>query len=212
MNPNLYDEPALIDAARGGDLEAFNQIVLAHQDGLFRIAVNILRDEDAAEDAVQEAFISAFRNIRSFRGSSLKAWLMRVVVNSCYDQLRRLRRHPSMPLDGLDEYDQEIESPSWLADPSSLPEEQVEARERVQAIQEGLNGLPLPYRLVIVLVDIQGMAYEDAADALRVPLGTVKSRLARARLALRASLTARPDLQPGQAVFSMPPVLMPGLA
>jgi RNA polymerase sigma-70 factor (ECF subfamily) len=174
--------------------------------------VNILRDEDAAEDAVQEAFISAFRNIRSFRGSSLKAWLMRVVVNSCYDQLRRLRRHPSMPLDGLDEYDQEIESPSWLADPSSLPEEQVEARERVQAIQEGLNGLPLPYRLVIVLVDIQGMAYEDAADALRVPLGTVKSRLARARLALRASLTARPDLQPGQAVFSMSPVPMPGLA
>jgi RNA polymerase sigma-70 factor (ECF subfamily) len=195
MKTTLTDESTLITAARGGDLEAFNQIVLAQQDFLFRLAVNILGDEDGAEDATQDAFISAFRGLGSFRGGSLRAWLTRVVINICYDQLRRAKRHPAMPLEQHDDYGEEMDNLPWLVDASSLPEEQVEARELERAIQQALSGLPDQYRLAAVLVDVQGLSYEEAAEVLRVPVGTVKSRLARARLALRLA-RGRPDMLP----------------
>jgi RNA polymerase sigma-70 factor (ECF subfamily) len=205
MKPIPRDEPALIRAVRSGDLEAFNQLVLAHQGFLFRIAVNLLGDEGAAEDATQEAFLSAFRSFGSFRGGSLRAWLARVLINTCYDELRRQRRRPALPLERNDEFDREMDAPAWLADTSGLPQEQVEARELERAIQQGLSSLPSQYRLAAVLVDVQGMSYEEAAQALRVPAGTIKSRLARARLALRISLAGHPDLLPHDLALGSPP-------
>ena len=196
MKSTLYDERSMLRAARDGDLEAFNQIVLAYQSFLFRTALNILGDEDAAEDATQEALISAFRGLGGFRGESLRSWLARVVINACYDQLRHQRRRPVVPLEQYDEFDQEMDAAPWLLDPAATPDEQVEERELQRAIQRGLQAMPPKYRLAAILVDLQGLAYEEAAELLRCPAGTVKSRLARARLALRGSLASQPDLLP----------------
>ncbi len=191
-----FDEEALIRSAQRGDLEAFNQIALAYQDFLFRTAVNILGDADAAEDAVQEALISAFRSLRSFRGSLLRGWLARVLVNACYDQLRRQRRHPVIPLDRADEYDNDMDAGPWLVDGARLPHQQAEDHELQRLLMDGLQDLPPNYRAAEVLVDVEDLSYEEAAGILHVPVGTVKSRVARARMALRKTLAQHPALLP----------------
>lgn len=196
MINTFTDEATLLHTAQRGDLESFNQLVLIYQDLLFRTAVNILGDEDAAADAVQDAFISAFRSLRSFRGGSFRGWLTRVTVNVCYDQIRRLRRHPTVALEPVDAYDQEIDTNLRMADPAPQPQDEVETRELGDAIQVALQKLDPKYRAVTALVDVEGFSYEEAADILKVPVGTVKSRLARARLALRASLGRFPELLP----------------
>jgi RNA polymerase sigma-70 factor (ECF subfamily) len=198
MKPVQIDELPLIRSAQRGDLDAFNQLLPAYQDFLFRIALNILADEDAAADATQEALISAFRNIRSFRGSVLRSWLTRMVINSCYDQLRRQHRHPTLPLDHMDEFDHEMDAAPWLADGAPLPEDQVQDRELQRQLHAGLQSLAPAYRSAAILVDIEGLSYEEAADVLRIPVGTVKSRLARARMALRGFLSREAAVPPFQ--------------
>jgi RNA polymerase sigma-70 factor (ECF subfamily) len=190
------DEPTLIRAAQRGDLEAFNQLVLFYQDFLFRIARGILRDEDAAADATQQAFLSAFRNLRAFRGGSLRSWLSRIVANACYDSLRSSARSRTLPLEVFNREDEEMEPGTWLADPAPSPEEQAETNELLNAIQACVQKLPAHYRLAILLVDVEGLSYEEAAAALSAPKGTVKSRLARARNFVRRSLRRYPDLTP----------------
>lgn len=190
------DEPALIHDAQRGSLDAFNTLVLHYQDTVFNTALRILGDEDQAADAAQEAFISAFRSITSFRGGSFKAWLMRTVTNACYDELRRKKRRPTTPLEPeLDDGD-EMDSPRWLADPNFTPEQAAEADEVEHAIQHCLDALPTDFRAVVVLADIQGMDYTEVAASVRVPLGTIKSRLARARLRLRECLQGFAELLP----------------
>ena len=190
------DEPALIHDAQRGSLDAFNTLVLHYQDMVFNTALRILGDEDQAADASQEAFISAFRSITSFRGGSFKAWLMRTVTNACYDELRRKKRRPTTPLEPeLDDGD-EMDSPRWLADPNFTPEQAAEADEVEHAIQHCLEALPVEFRAVVVLADIQGMDYTEVAASVRVPLGTIKSRLARARLRLRECLRGFAELLP----------------
>ena len=190
------DEPALIHAAQNGDLEAFNRLVLAYQDVLYNTALRILGDDAQAADATQDAFISAFRGINGFRGGSFKAWLMRTVTNACYDELRRQKRRPTVSLEPVNDDDEEIESPRWLADTSMTPAEKFEADELEHAIQHCLENLPVDFRTVVVLADIQGMDYADVASAARIPLGTIKSRLARARLRLRECLQGFGELLP----------------
>jgi RNA polymerase sigma-70 factor (ECF subfamily) len=163
------NEQALIQDAQNGSLDAFNTLVLHYQDSVFNTALRILGDEDQAADAAQDAFISAFKNINSFRGGSFKAWLMRTV---------------------------EMDSPRWLADPSMTPDQQAEADEVEHAIQHCLDNLPLEFKTVVVMADIQGMDYTEVATSIRVPLGTIKSRLARARLRLRECLQAFEELLP----------------
>ncbi len=190
------DEPALIKEAQQGDLDAFNSLVLAYQDTLYNAALRILGEDAQAADATQEAFISAFRGINGFRGGSFKAWLMRTVTNACYDELRRQKRRPSVPLEPATDEDEEIESPRWLADSSMLPEERFEADELEHAIQHCLDSLPVDFRMVVVLADIQGMDYTEVASVVHAPLGTIKSRLARARLRLRECLQGFGELLP----------------
>jgi RNA polymerase sigma-70 factor (ECF subfamily) len=182
------DELALIKDSQSGDLNAFNTLVLHYQDTIFNTALRILGDEDQAADASQEAFLSAFRSIASFRGGSFKAWLMRTVTNACYDELRRQKRRPTTPLEPDNSDGEEMDSPRWMADPSMTPEQKAEADELEHAIQHCLNALPTDFRAVVVMADIQGMDYTEVASATRVPLGTIKSRLARARLRLRECL------------------------
>ena len=190
------NEQALITDAQNGSLDAFNTLVLHYQDSVFNTALRILGDEDQAADAAQEAFISAFKSITSFRGGSFKGWLMRTVTNACYDELRRQKRRPTTPLEPDTEDGEEMDSPKWLADPNMTPAQQAEADEVEHAIQHCLNNLPLEFKTVVVMADIQGMDYTEVAAAIRVPLGTIKSRLARARLRLRECLQGFAELLP----------------
>jgi len=190
------DEAALIDSARRGDLNSYNRLVLAYQDLAYNQAYRILGSLEAAEDATQDAFISAYRNLAVFRGGSFKAWLLRIVTNACYDELRRQKRRPTIPLEPLDTDDEEVESPRWLADPSETPEEAAERAELNQALQHCLGELPDDFRTVVILVDVQGLDYNEASQAIGKPLGTVKSRLARARLRLRGCLQGMWELLP----------------
>ncbi len=190
------DENALINDAQHGDLEAFNRLVLAYQDLVYTQAYRIMGEQATAEDATQEAFINAYRNLSHYRGGSFRAWLMRIVTNACYDELRRQRRRPSVPLEPVDDYGEEIESPRWDIDPSDLPEDEAVRKELRSAIQTCLNRLPPEFRTVVVLVDVQGMDYTEAAQAAGAPLGTVKSRLARARLRLQECLRGFWELLP----------------
>jgi RNA polymerase sigma-70 factor (ECF subfamily) len=197
-------EKALIQAAQRGDLEAFNQLVLRYQNLLFGIALRLLNDEDVASDAVQEALISAFRRFNTFRGDSLRSWLARVVVNACYDEMRKKRRQHSVPLEQYNAEGDEIETSYWLMDAEADPEVQYEASELETAIQRSLNKLPSIYRLILILVDIEGLSYEEAALAARVPVGTVKSRLARARLQMQKSLQSAGELLPSSYRADLP--------
>jgi len=178
------DEMGLISSALAGDLDSFNTLALAYQSLVYNVAFRILGERFSAEDAAQQTFISAFRKLSSFRGGSFRSWLLRIVTNICYDELRRRKRYPTSRLELQDEMGEEIESLKWMVDPGELPEDELERVDLARTIQACIDELPLEYRLVVVLVDIQGLAYAEAAKTLGLPLGTVKSRLARARARL----------------------------
>ena len=132
------DEAELIEDAKRGDLDSFNRLVLAYQDRVYAQAYRMMGDSQSAEDATQEAFISAYRKLRSYRGGSFRAWLLRIVTNACYDELRRRQRRPITPLEPLDANDEEIDSPHWWADLGESPEAKVERGELGDAIQKNL--------------------------------------------------------------------------
>jgi RNA polymerase sigma-70 factor, ECF subfamily len=190
------DEPALIASAQKGDLDSFNRLVLAYQDMVYTQAARLLNDHQAADDATQDAFISAFRSIRKYRGGSFRAWLLRIVTNACYDELRRQKRRPTTPLEPLDDAGDEIESPAWIADPQETPEEAMERSELGSALHNCIEKLPVDFKTVLYLVDVQGLDYNEVSVVIDKPLGTVKSRLARGRLRLRDCLQGYRELLP----------------
>lgn len=191
------DEPALIDAAQRGELDAFNRLVLQYQALAFNVALRVMGEEAAAADATQEAFISAYRSLRGYRGGSFRSWLLRIVTNACYDELRRRKRRPAVSLEALveDSEDGGSVGSTKLAD---NPEAAVQRLELIDAIQNCLNGLQPEFRIVAVLVDVQGLDYDETARSIGKPLGTVKSRLARARAKLRECLNAYGELLPSE--------------
>ena len=189
------DESNLIARAQHGDLDAFNSLILLHQDALFNIALRTLGDEDRAADAVQEALIAAFRSLNTFHGGSFRSWLARTVVNKCYDEYRRSSRHPTLPLTPIVD-GEEVEDWDWLRDPGPSLEASYDDSELNDALQSCMKTLPFTHRAVLALVDVDGLSYEEAAAALRIPVGTVKSRLARARASMRHSLQNFSDLLP----------------
>lgn len=190
------DEIALIQAARGGDLDSFNRLVLAYQDLIYSHAFRMIGEEETADDATQNTFISAYNHLGSFRGGSFKAWLLRIVTNTCYDELRRRKRRPTVPLEPLDDTGEEVESARWMVDPGDQPEASAERMELQRAIQHCLDNLPDDFRTIVVMVDVQGLDYLQASQAARKPIGTIKSRLARARLRLRDCLNSFAELLP----------------
>ena len=178
----FMDEIGLAKSAQEGDLNAFNHLVLAHQEMAFNLAYRMLGDPDAAADATQNAFISAYKALPGYRGGSFKSWVMRIVSNTCLDEIRRQKRRPTTPLEPYDsESEEEIESPAWLEDDNPSPEQVLESAELEAAIQKCLQAMKHDFRLVVIMVDIQGMDYQEASDSSGLPLGTIKSRLARAR-------------------------------
>lgn len=193
------DEVYLVKEAQKGSLDAYNTLVLAYQEMAYNLAYRMLGDLAPAEDATQTAFISAFKNLNQYRGGSFKAWVMRMVTNACYDELRRRHRHPSVALEpAVGEDDEEMESPRWLASDDPSPEETLERAELGDAIQNCLQKLDENFRAVVVMIDIEGMDYQEVSDIVQTPLGTIKSRLARARMKLRDCLKHHGELLPAE--------------
>jgi RNA polymerase sigma-70 factor (ECF subfamily) len=187
------DEAQAIQAAKSGDVAAFNRLVMAYQGTAFNVAYRILGDSEAASDACQEAFLSAFKGIQKFRGGSFKSWILRIVTNACYDQLRYRGRRPANSLEEV------AENPDYspkLINEHEHPEEHALREELSRLLQKGINSLPPDQRTVLVLSDVQGFAYQEIADITGVSLGTVKSRLSRARSKLRDYLVEYEELLP----------------
>src|SRR5512142_153636 len=189
------DERTLISSAQKGDVPSFNQLVRAYQGLVYHTAFRVLGDGDAATDATQEAFISAFKNLKGFRGGSFKAWLMRIVTNACYDQLRVKQRRPTSSLDAL-LLDPDEPAPGLDRAAPDSPQDAAERQELSTAIQRGLATLPPDQRITLVLVDIEGFSYEQVAESTGANVGTIKSRLSRAREHLRDFLVAQEELVP----------------
>ena len=175
---------ALVETALGGELDAFNRLVELHQDYLFGVAVRVVGDREAAADAVQEAFLSAYRNLSRFRGDSFRSWLTRIALNAATDVLRGRKRRPADPYP-------EWEDDSWQppTDESDGPEQTAIARSRSRIIAAALGQITEDQRAAIVLYDVEGYDYHEIADMTGVSLGTVKSRIHRGRLALRDLLS-----------------------
>ncbi|MGD8455907.1 MAG: sigma-70 family RNA polymerase sigma factor [Anaerolineales bacterium] len=190
------DEVQLIQYAKEGDLDAFNRLVLVYQDMAYNLAYRMMGNPASADDITQEAFISAYRKLNSFRGGSFKAWLLRIVTNASYDELRRQQRRPTTSLEPTSSNNEGFDSAEWLKDEGESPEEAALRTELNTAIQQCLEGLAPEFRAVVVMVDVQGMDYSDAAEAIQKPLGTVKSRLARARVKMQECLRAFGELLP----------------
>lgn len=188
------DEASLIRAAQRGNLDAFNELVLTYQHRVYNLAYRILGDPASAADATQEALIAAYRKIATFRGGSFPSWLLRIVANRCYDELRRQKRRPVTPWEEFGDVDEEA-NPA-LINGSQSPEQRVEQAELARLLQAAIATLPADQRVVLVLSDVEGMAYTEIAQAIGIPVGTVKSRLARARARLRDLLQAQGELLP----------------
>jgi RNA polymerase sigma-70 factor (ECF subfamily) len=188
------DENALILAAKQGEVNSFNRLVLAYQDAAYNLAYRIMGESDAAADATQEAFIAAFRKLHQFRGERFKPWLMRIVTNACYDELRRRQRRPALSLDDLQD-DPPVES-ALLHNHPENPETHAQRHELNLAIQDCLNALPEDQRVIAVLSDLEEYHYQEIVEITDLPLGTIKSRLSRARTRLRDCLQGVKELLP----------------
>jgi RNA polymerase sigma factor (sigma-70 family) len=183
------EERRLVEVAQRGEVESFNGLVRLYEGRVYNLCYRMLGDADSAADAAQDAFLSAFRNLRSFRGGSFRSWMLRIATNTCYDALRARKRRPSVSLD-LETQDEEDSAPLQIADTAESPDDFALRRELAAAIQDGLTALPDEQRIVLILSDIQGLAYEEIAQITNSNLGTVKSRLSRGRARLREVLKA----------------------
>jgi len=192
------DESALLRDAQQGDLDAFNRLVLAYQSRAYALAVRMMGDSEAAADVTQEAFIAVYRHVRQFRGGSLRAYILRTVTNACYDELRRRKRKPALSLDAITHEDGSDDGgPAFeLPDPGESPEDHLARSEVRRAIEDCLRRLTDEQRAVVLLADVQAMDYSEVAAVMQTALGTVKSRLARARANLRDCLALRGELLP----------------
>ena len=179
------DEPRLLERSRQGDREAFNDLVERYQRAVYNLSLRMLGSPQAAEDATQEAFIAAFRAIHSFHGEAFRAWLYRIASNACYDEMRRRRSRQAV---SLDEPHGEGERPLDVRAGGLSPEERAEQQELGRLIQRALSHLHPDQRIAVILCDIQGLDYAEISQVLSISLGTVKSRIFRGRLHLRALL------------------------
>ncbi|NLT43822.1 MAG: sigma-70 family RNA polymerase sigma factor [Anaerolineae bacterium] len=185
-------DPDLVREAKKGSLTAFNALAARHQTLLYNVAYRVTGNPDLAADATQEALILAYRRLHQYRGGSLRAWLARIATNCAYDQLRARKRQSTTSLEDMVEEEDRLGA---LEDPHASPEDAALATELGEAIAAAVLTLPEDQRSVIALVDYNHFDYEETAQALDISLGTVKSRLSRARARVRNELLRRhPEL------------------
>jgi RNA polymerase sigma-70 factor (ECF subfamily) len=183
----VYDVASAIQAARLGDEWAFGSLVEQYRTGAERLAQQILRTEEAAADAVQEALIKAYRAMPRFQDGNFRSWFMRIVTNTCYDHLRRQKRRAAVSLDDSVDWSHSDVPASMLANITN-PETVALQNESMTCLLRAIDELPHWHRSVVLLVDVHGYDYNEAAELLGLPLGTIKSRLSRARSTLRDTL------------------------
>lgn len=183
-------ERALLDGCRQGDPQAFARLVALHERLVFNLAARLLGDLEEARDVSQEVFLQVFRTLSGFQGrSSFKTWIYRIAVNQCHNRRRwwkRRRRGQQVSLEVLAPADE-----ARLGSPCA-PDQEYERGERSRDVQRALQAVPFAQRTVLLLREVEGLSCEQVAEALGVPVGTVKSRLSRAREALRRELERRP--------------------
>ena len=184
-------EKAYVELAQKGDIDAFNMLVEQHQRLAVNLAARLLGDLGLGEDATQNAFMSAYRGLSGFRGGNFRSWLLRIVANACHDIRRSSSRRPTASLD-----DEDLGLAAVLRSPQESPEEHAIRMELQREIQRGISTLAEDQKLALILVDVQGFGYQEAAEVLSANLGTVKSRLSRARAALRDHMLKRRELLP----------------
>lgn len=184
------DDAELVGRVRSGDVDAFEVLVRRYERRIYNLALRYSGDPEDARDLTQEAFIRAYQALASFRGeASFPTWLYRIATNVCFDELRRRRHRPEATLDEpLATRDGETER--QVADGQPGPSQRLEQKELGEIIQREIAALSEEYRAVVILRDLQDLAYEEIAEVLGISLGTVKSRLHRARAALRARFEA----------------------
>lgn len=185
------EDSQLVARSREGDLAAFNVIVERYQAQVLSVAWRVVGTRASAEDITQETFISAYRAIGKFRGGSLRAWLFRIASNLGVDFLRSSKRRPE------DSLDQSLEPPAFqVASGDETPEQAALRGELGGEIQKAILSLPDDQRVALLLIDVQGLSYDEAAEATGASVDTVKSRLSRARGKVRDILVKRPELLP----------------
>ncbi|CAN5739176.1 sigma-70 family RNA polymerase sigma factor [soil metagenome] len=196
------DDETLMLSAQGGDLDAYNMLVIRHQRAVFNVCYRILGSTAEAEDAAQDTFLKAWQAAKSFKGGVVRPWLFRIATNRCYDVLRSSARHPTDSLSGDEDHlDQDLPDSDELVNPLM----QVERRETSVLLQEALDRLSADQRIAVILCDVQRFSYEEASQIIGVPPGTVKSRAFRGRERLRQSLGSDPEsreLLAGEGRFS----------
>ena len=184
----VSDELALVQAAKQGDVGAFEQLVKRYDRNIFRIAQHITQNREDAEDVVQDAFLKAYENLEQFQGNSkFYTWLVRIAVNESLMKLRRRKTSKTVSMDE-DVETEEGSMPREFADWSPNPEQQYGQSELSDILRKTIQGLPASFRTVFVLRDVEGLSTEETAEMLDLSIPAVKSRLLRARLQLRERL------------------------
>lgn len=182
----------LIVQSRGGDLSAFNRLVERYQSAVFSLCVRLLANREAAEDATQETFLSAYRALARFEGGSFRSWLLRIAANQAKDELRRRRRKDRAG--SLEEMFDTLGFPVEVSDNGERPDDRVQRASVSVHLQRALLALPFDQRRAIVLVDVMGYPYEEVARMCETTTGTIKSRIHRGRERLRAIINRDPEL------------------
>ncbi len=190
--PGEQPDDQLASLSKDGSLDAFNMLVERYQQPVYNLCLRLLGNQQGAEDATQEAFLSAYRAISRFQGGSLRSWLLRIAANQCKDELRRHKR--KYRAGSLEEIFDTIDQPVEVSDPAESPPTRVERAEVARSLQDALMQLPFYQRRAIVLVDVLGYPYDEAAEMCETTTGTIKSRIHRAREKLRGIVRRNPEL------------------
>ena len=185
------NERLILAMARGGDVDAFNRLVAIHQNAVYGFSMSLTRQPSVADDVTQETFISAFRSISKMRGDNVRAWLLRIARNKAYDYFRRQKRRRESSVD-----EEDAVFKDRLASDNPSPVDVAMNSELRDALEHCVGALSHEHREVVVLIDVQGRSYDDASDVCGVNIGTVKSRLNRARHRVRDCLRSIPGLLP----------------
>lgn len=188
---NTDQDTALVDEAKKGNFDAFEQLVNRHEKRVYTLSMNILKNREDAEDAVQSTFINALEHLDTFRQeSSFSTWITRIASNKALHILRKRKNHP-VSLDAATEENEDgfIPHPEYIADWRDDPAKKMEQRELKSILDKAIDGLPDKHRLVFMLRDVVGMNIAETGQALGISIPNVKVRLLRARLALRETLT-----------------------
>ena len=183
------DEQEAISKSKNGDVDGFNWLVATYERLVYNVALRMMGNNQDAEDAAQDSFLSAYKSITRFNGVSFKPWICRITANTCIDKIKHNKRRPTTPIENAP---REFLSTK----PSDSPEEHASRKELKDYIDRTLSLLPPNLRLVVVLADVQGMTYEETSEIMGCSLGTVKSRLFRGRRKMRELLLEHRELLP----------------